>query len=207
MCLPRHPAVAYLFLVRSMRSLLIFATCSLLCLTHQGLSRIGENKEELSRRYGPCQSDTSSNPKEPSSYKGVIDVGENCAFRCVTTLARNGSDELVITASFKDGKAVAFDYCLQSTFMDSLLPGQSEKYRKLWELDILRLLSMAVPNADWVKVSSDSTIRRSRTKDGKVFAYYFADGNYHRHELVVHTAAVDAVFRKSEKIIRGVRRN
>src|SRR5262245_26403267 len=124
--------------------LLIFATCLLLCLTHQGLSQIGENKEELIRRYGPCQSDTSGKPKEPSPYIGVIDVGENCTFRCGTTLARNGSDELIVTASFKDGKAVAFDYCLQSTFMDSLLAGQSEKYRKLWELDILRLLSMAV---------------------------------------------------------------
>jgi hypothetical protein len=192
-----------------MRSSLIFAhvICLLLCLTHQALSQIGETKEELIRRYGRCRADTSGKPKEPNPYSGVIDAGEDCTFRCGTTLARDGNDELIVTASFKDGKAVAFDYSLRSTFMDSLLAGQSENYRKLWELDILRLLSMAVPNGQWVKVSSDSTIRRSRTKDGKVFAYYFAGGNYNRHELVVHTAAVDAVFRKTEKIIRGPQRN
>jgi len=184
-----------------------YIACSVLCFTHQGLSQIGQTKEELIQRYGQCHPDPTGNPKEQSPYNGVIDVGENCTFRCGTSLARNGNDELIVTASFKDGKAVAFDYCLQSMFMDSLLAGQSEKHRKLWELDILRLLSIAVPNAQWVEVSSDSTIQRSRTKDGKVFAYYFADGNYHRHELVVHTAAVDAVFRKSEKIVKGVRRN
>ena len=117
-------------------------------------------------------------------------------------MARNVSDELIVTASFKDGKAVAFGYCLQNTVLDSLF-AESEHCRKLWELDILRLLSMAVPNAQWVKVSSDSTIRRWRTKDGKVFAYYFADGNYHRHELAVHTAAFDAVVRKTDKVLEG----
>jgi hypothetical protein len=163
-----------------MRRSLSFAyiTCLLLCFTHQGLSQIGQTKEELIRRYGQCHPDPAGNPKEPSPYDSVIDVGENCMFRCGTSLARNGSDELIVTASFKDGKAVAFDYCLQNTFMNSLLAGQSENYRKLWELDILRLLSMALPNAQWVNVSSDSTIQRSRTKDGQVFAYYFADGNY-----------------------------
>jgi len=75
------------------------------------------------------------------------------------------------------------------------------------KLDILRLLSIAVANAQWVKISRDSTIRRARSKDGKVFAYYFADGDYHRHELVVHTASVDAVFRKADKIITGLQRH
>jgi len=190
-----------------MRGSLSFAyiACSLLYFAHQGLSQIGQTKEELVQRYGQCYGNPSENPKEPSPYNGVIDVGENCTFRCGTSLGRNNNDELIVTTSFKDGKAVAFVYRLQSTFMDSLLAGQSEKYRKLWELDILRLRSIAVPNTQWVAVSSDSTIQRSRTKDGKVFAYYFADGNYHRHELVVHTAAVDAVFKKTDKVIRGLR--
>jgi hypothetical protein len=192
-----------------MRCSLSFAyiACSLLCFTHQGLSQIGQTKEELIQRYGQCHPDPAGKPKEPSAYDNVIDVGENCTFYTSGPPAILGSDDLIITALFKDGKAVAFDYRLQNAFVDSLLAGQSEHYRKLWELDILRLLSIAVPNAQWVKVSSDSTIRRSRTKDGKVFAYYFADGNYHLHELVVHTVSVDAVFRKTDKVIRRLQRH
>ena len=106
---------------------------------------------------------------------------------------------------FKDGKAVAFDYHVELAFSDSLVWG--ERYQSLSELEILRLLWIAVPNARWVKIPSDSTIRRSRTRDSRVFAYYFASGNYKRHELLVHTAAVDAIFKKTDKTIRELRQN
>ena len=124
----------------------------------------------------------------------VIDVGEDCTFR---------SGQFIITSMFKDGKAVAFDYRVAMAFSDSLVWG--ERYQKLSELDILRVLSIAVPNARWVNMPSDSTIRRWRTRDSTVFAYYFASGHYKRHELLVHTAAVDAIFKKTEQVIRGLR--
>jgi hypothetical protein len=181
-----------------MRRSLSFAyiICLLLCFTHQGLSQIGETKEELIRRYGPSHPDPAGKPKEPDAYDSVIDVGKNCTFR---------SDGPIITALFKDGKAVAFDYRVQHRFAESLLAGQSERYRGLSELEILRLLWIAVPGAQWVNIPSNSIIQRSRTKDSTAFAYYFADGNYHRHELVVQTAAVDAVFKKTDKVIRRLR--
>jgi hypothetical protein len=181
-----------------MRRSLSFAyiSCLLLCFTHQGLSQIGQTKEEPIRRYGPCHPDPSGKPKEPSPYDSVIDVGKNCTFR---------SDGLIITALFKDAKAVAFDYRAQCTLAESLLAGQSESYRGLSELEILRLLWIAVPGAQWVNIPSNSIIQRSRTKDSTAFAYYFANGNYHRHELVVQTAAVDAVFKKTDKVIRELR--
>jgi hypothetical protein len=72
-------------------------------------------------------------------------------------------------------------------------------------LEILRLLWIAVPGAQWVNIPSNSIIQRSRTKDSTAFAYYFANGNYHRHELVVQTAAVDAIFKKTDKVIRELR--
>jgi hypothetical protein len=176
-----------------MHALLNFAyiTCLLLCFTHQSLSQIGQTKEELIRRYGPCQPTAVREPKEPNAYQTVIDVGEDCTVR---------SDDLIMTAVFKAGKAVALDYRLELPFSDSLVWG--ERYRKLSELDILRLLSNAVPDAQWVNVPSDSTIRRCRTKDSTAFAYYFAGAHYKRHHLLVQTAAVDAVFKKN--IIRGM---
>jgi hypothetical protein len=173
-----------------------YITCLLLSFTHQGLSQIGQTKEELIQRYGPCRPDSAGKPKEPNAYDSVIDVGENCTFQ---------SDQLIITSMFKAGKAVAFDYRVQHTFFDSLLVGQNESYRELWDLEILRLLWIAVPGAQWVVIPSDSTVRRWRTKDRTAFAYYFAGGNYHRHELVVQTAAVDAVFKKTDNVIRGLR--
>jgi hypothetical protein len=184
--------------VRLMRAALSFAyiTCLLLCFTHQVLSQIGQTKEELIRRYGPCQPNPAGKPKEPNAYDSVVDVGEDCTFR---------SDHLIITSMFKDGKAVAFDYRVELAFSDSLVWG--ERYQKLSELEILRLLWIAVPNARWVNIPSDSTIQRSRTRDSTAFAYYFASGHYKRHQLLVHTAAVDAIFKKTDKIIRGLRRN
>ena len=163
---------------------------------HQVLSQIGQTKEELMRDYGPCQANPADKPKNPNPYDSVIDVGEDCTFR---------SGHLIIKSMFKDGKAVAFDYRVELAFSDSLVWG--ERYQNLSELEFLRLLSIAVPNARWVKVQSDSSIRRSRTKDSRVFAYYFASGHYKRHELLVHTAAVDAIFKKTEKTIRELRRN
>jgi hypothetical protein len=180
-----------------MRVSLSFAhfTCLLLCFAHQGLSQIGQTKEELVRDYGPCQPNPAGKPKEPNAYDSVIDVGKDCTFR---------SGHLIITSNFKDGKAVAFDYRVELPFTDSLASG--ERYQNLSELDILRLLSIAVPNARWVNIPSDSTIRRSRTRDSTVFAYYFAS-QYKRRELLVHTAAVEAIFQKTDKTIRGLRRN
>jgi hypothetical protein len=179
-----------------MHASLIFAyiTCLLLCFTHQGQSQIGQTKEELIRDYGPCQANAAGKPKEPNAYDSVIDVGEDCTFQ---------SGQLIITTMFKNGKAVAFDYRVELAFSDSLVSG--ERYQAWSELAILRLLSIAVPNARWVKMPSDSTIRRSRTKDSAVFAYYFASGHYKRHQLLVHTAAVDAIFKKTEQVIGGLR--
>lgn len=181
-----------------MRASLVFAyiTCFLLCFTHEGLSQMGLTKEELIRRYGPCQSDSAGKPKEPNAYHSVIDVEEDCTFQF---------DQLIIVSQFKAGKAVAFDYGAKQAFMDSVLAGQTERYRKLWELEILRLLWISLPGADWVGIPSNSTIRRWRTRDSTAFAYYFADGQYRRHELLVQTAAVDAVFKKTDKVIRGLR--
>jgi hypothetical protein len=173
-----------------------YITCLLPCFTHQSLSQIGLTKEELIRRYGLCHPE-SAGKKAPNAYDSVIDVGENCTFF--------QSDQLIITSLFKAGKAVAFDYRMQHTFCESLLVGQNEHYRELWDLDIVRLLWIAVPGAEWVVIPTDSTIRRWQTKERTAFAYYFAGGNYHRHELVVQTAAVDAVFKKTDNVIRGLR--
>ena len=123
-----------------------YITCLLLCFTHQGLSQIGQTKEQLIQRYGQCHPDPGGKPKEPSAYDSVIDVGKNCTFR---------SDGLIITALFKDGKAVALDYRAQHTLAESLLAAQSESYRGLSELEILRLLWIAVPGAQWVNLPSN----------------------------------------------------
>ena len=173
-----------------------YISCLLLCFTHQGLSQIGQSKEDLIRRYGPCRPDRAGGPKESNAYDNVIDVGKNCTFQ---------SDDLIITALFKDGRAVAFDYRALHTLAESLLARNSESYRELWELEILRLLWIAVPGAQWVNIPTNSTIQRLRTKDSTAFAYYFADGNYHRHELVVQTAAVDEVFKKTDTVVRELR--
>ena len=175
---------------------LVYITCLLLCFTHQSLSQIGLPKEELVRRYGPCQPNATGTPREPNAYHTVIDLGEDCTFHF---------DQLIIMSEFKAGKAVAFDYGAEQAFMDSVLAGQNERYRKLWELEILRLLWISLPGAEWVNIPSNSTIRRWRTKDSRAFAYYFADGQYRRHELLVQTAAVDAVFKKTDKVIGELR--
>lgn len=190
-----------------MRASLIFAylTCLLLCSTNRSLAQIGQTKEELIQRYGPCQRYSAGEPNEPNAYDSVIDVGEDCTFHIRGHPVIPENRDLIITASFKEGKAVAFDYRVQHTFADSLLAGQDEPYQKLSEWDILSLLSVALPNARWVNIPGDSIIQRSRTRDSRAFAYYFAGGNYHQHELLVQTAAVDAVFKKTDKAVRGLR--
>jgi hypothetical protein len=175
---------------------LAYITCLLLCFTHQSLSQIGLTKEELIRRYEPCQPNAIGKPKEPNAYHSVIDVDDDCTFHF---------DQLMIMTEFKAGKAVAFAYGAERAFMDSILAGQSERYRKLWELEILRLLWISLPGAEWVGVPSNSTIHRWRTRDSTAFAYYFTDGQYRRHELLVQTAAVDAIFKRTNKVIRGLR--
>jgi hypothetical protein len=133
--------------VRSMRASLSFAyiSCLLLCFTHQCLSQIGQTKEELIPRYGPCQPNPAGKPEGPNVYDSVIDVGEDCTFQ---------HDQLIITSMFKAGKAVAFDYRVEQTFLDSLSEGKSERYRELWDLEILRLLYIAVPGVRWVVIPS-----------------------------------------------------
>ena len=174
-----------------------YITCLLLCFTDQSLSQIGLTKEELIRRYGPCQPNVNGKPTELNGYHSVIDVEDDCTFLF---------DQLIIMSEFKAGKAVAFDYGAKPAFMDSVLAGQSERYRKLAELEILRLLWISLPGAEWVGIpSKNSTIRRWRTRDSTAFAYYFADGQYRRHELLVQTAAVDKVFKNTDEIIRGLR--
>jgi len=186
-------------------SIYAYVICLLFCFTKQNLAQIGQTKEELIQRYGPCQPNPAGKSAEPNAYDSVIDVGEDCTFHIRGNPALAGNRDLIITASFKEGKAVAFDYRVPHTFVDSLLAEQSEPYQKLSELDILSLRSLAFPKARWVKLPSNSTIQRSRTRDSTAFAYYFADGNYHQHELLVQTAAVDAVFKKADKAIRGLR--
>jgi hypothetical protein len=175
-----------------------YISCLWLRFTHQGLSQIGQTKEELIRRYGECQPNPDGKPKGPNVYDSVIDAGEDCTFQ---------SHHLIITSMFKAGKAVAFDYRVEQAFLDSLVGGKSERYRELWDLEILRLLWIAVPGAQWVVIPSDSSIRRWRTRDSTAFAYYFAGGHYKRHELLVHTAAVDTIFKKTDKVIRGLQPN
>jgi hypothetical protein len=106
---------------------------------------------------------------------------------------------------FKDGKAVAFYYRVELAFLDSLLWG--EPYQKLSELEILMLLWIAVPNARRVNIPGDSILRRWRTKNSNAFAYYFADGHYNQREILVQTAAVDAIFKKRDQVTRGLRAN
>jgi hypothetical protein len=181
-----------------MRAAVISAMISAVCLTfaHHCPSQIGETKEELIQRYGPCQPNPAGKPKGPNVYDSVIDVGEDCTFQ---------HGDLTVTSMFKAGKAVAFDYRKEPTFWASLLQGKSELYRELSEDEISSLLRSAVPSAQWIVVPSNPVIRRWQTSDSSAFAYYFASGHYNRHELLVQTAPVDAMFKKTDKVIRGLR--
>jgi hypothetical protein len=159
-------------------------------------SQIGETNDELIRRYGQCQPNPAGKPKGPNVYDSVIDVGEDCTFQ---------HDDLTVTSMFKCGKAVAFYYRKEVTFWTSVLQGKSETYRELSEDEISTLLRTAVPGAQWVIVPSDPAIRRWQTSDSSAFAYYFANGHYNRHQLLVQTAPVDAMFKRVDKVIRGLR--
>ena len=110
-----------------MRFSLTFAciTCLWLCFTDQGVSQIGETKEELIGRYGPCQPNPAGKPKEPNAYDRVIDVGEDCTFH---------SDHLVITSMFKDGKAVAFDYHVETSIFGFARLGRGYQSCPSWTI-------------------------------------------------------------------------
>jgi hypothetical protein len=181
-----------------MRAVVISAiiVTALLSLAHQCLSQIGETKDELIRRYGACQPNVAGMPRGPNVYDSVIDVGDDCTFQ---------REDLAITSMFKAGKAMGFDYRKEQTFWGSLLHGKSYLYRELSDEEISTLLRVAVPGAQWVAVPSDSIIRRWQTSDSSAFAYYFASGHYNRHHLFVQTAAVDTIFKKVDKVIRGLR--
>ena len=171
----------------------------LLAFAHPCLSQIGETREELIRRYGKCQPERAGKPKGPGVYDSVIDEG--CSFR---------HDDLYITSMFKAGRAVSFYYRKvpkEQTFWASLFHGKGELYRELSDDEVSTLLRLAAPGAQWVVVPSDSTIRRWQTSDSSAYAYYFASGHYNRHQLLVQTAAVDAVFKKVDDVIRGLRPN
>lgn len=171
-------------------------SAALLGLAQQCLSQIGEFKDDLIRRYGACQPNPAGKARGPNVYDSVIDVGDDCTFQ---------HQDLTITGMFKAGKAVGFDYRKEQTFWGSLLQGKSDLYRELSDDEISTLLRLAIPSAQSVPVPSDSTIRRWQTSDSSAFAYYFASGHSNRHHLLVHTAAVDAMFKKVDKAIRGLR--
>ena len=150
-----------------------------------GLSQIGENKDQLSKKYGVCSPDLPPRPQGPNAYDSVLDVGDLCYFH-------HGG--LRITAFFKGGRAEAFFYHKKKAFS-----GKAYPYAELTDGEIASLLRVAMPHAEWISVSSAPPIRRWRTSDSSVFAYYFAAGPKNRYSLLVQTAAVDAVYRKVDR--------
>ena len=161
-------------------------------------AQIGASKEELVRRYGSCQPNPAGKPRGPNVYDSVLDVGEDCTFE---------HDQLAITSMFKAGKAVAFYYRKERTFWDGLLHGKSYPYLELNADEISDILQTAVPGAEWIVVSADAPIQQWRTSDSSAYAYYFASGHHDLYNVLVQTAAVDAMYKKTDKYIRGLRPN
>jgi hypothetical protein len=178
---------------------LTIITAVLLVFAHQSLSQIGETKDELIRRYGKCQPNPAGKPKGPNVYDSVIDVGEDCTFQ---------HGQLTITSMFRAGRAVAFYYRKERTFWDSLMHGKSDPYWELSSDEISDILRTAMPGAEsWIVVSNDTPIHQWRTSDSSAFAYYFASGHHDLYWVLVQTPAVDAMYKKTDKYIRGLRPN
>jgi hypothetical protein len=185
-----------------MRTPLIFVIVSalLLAFTGQCLSQIGETKDELIRRYGACQPNPAGKPRGPNVYDSVLDVGEDCTFQ---------HDRLFITAFFKRGKTHILVYRKHPSppgtiFFRNALPTSDFQ---ITDPEISSLLQSAVPSAQWIVVSKDTPIRQWRTSDSSAFAYYFASGHHDLYSLQIQTAAVDAMYKKVDKYIRGLRPN
>jgi hypothetical protein len=183
-----------------MRALVTVAISSAVLLTvaHQCLSQIGETKEQLIQRYGSCQPNPAGKPKGPNVYDSVIDVGKDCTFQ---------HGQLTITSMFKAGRAVAFYYRKERTFWDSLLHGKTYPYLQLSNDEISDILRTAMPNAEWIVVSNDTPIQQWRTSDSSAYAYYFASGHHDLYNVLVQAAGVDAMYKKTDKYIRGLRPN
>lgn len=148
-------------------------------------AQIGETKEELTHRYGRP---STYNPKLSSllkwkEYKGVLD--DICVFH------PNNRDILVY---FKEGRAVLFRF------------GHKD-HSPMTDKEITSTLHECLEKLDWVMISDGGKydVRRWRTRDSRVFAYYFLSHSRQRlpsmydgprHSMLVQTAAVDAVYKK-----------
>jgi hypothetical protein len=185
-----------------MRLAIISGMICVACVTlaHQCLSQIGATKEELIQRYGTCQPNPGGKPSGPNVYDSVLDVGEDCTFR---------HDGLFIAAFFKHGRTEMLEYKKHPSppntiFSRNALPSSDFQ---ITDMEIYRLLDAAVPGAQWIVISNDTPIRQWRTSDSSAFAYYFASGHHDLYGLQVQTAAVDAMYKKVDKYIRGLRPN
>jgi hypothetical protein len=101
-------------------------------------------------------------------------------------------------ALFKSDRAVGFDFAKPRTFWESLREPFAFTYLPLSDTEISGLLHSALPAAEWLSDHSDEIVRRWHTSDDSAAAYYFAGGHRDLYHLVVHTAAVDEVFRRVE---------
>jgi hypothetical protein len=170
--------------------LTLSAASLLFTLTQLCPAQLGVTKEELVKRYGKCSPNPGGKPRGPNLYGNVIDVGDDCTF---------SDGQTSIMALFKADRAVGFYYSKQPTFWDSLFHPFQYSYLPLSGAEISSFLRTGVPSAEWVPIASDAIVRRWRTSDSSAAAYYFVGGHSDLHTLVVHTAAVDEVYRKIEK--------
>jgi hypothetical protein len=170
--------------------MMLSAASLLFTLTQLCPAQLGATKEELVKRYGACSPNPAGKPRGPNVYDSVIDVGDDCTF---------SDGQTSIMALFKADRAVGFYYSKQPTFWDSLFHPFQYSYLPLSDAEISSLLHTAFPGAEWLPIASDAVVRRWRTSDSSAAAYYFAGGHSDLHSLVVHTAAVDEMYRKIEK--------
>jgi hypothetical protein len=172
---------------------------ALLALAHPCLAQINATKDELVRQWGPCQPNPMGKPRGPNVYDSVLDVGDDCIF------AHKG---FFIRAYFKARKAVMLDYRKYPSLGDTIFMGaRPGADSQISDPEIYAILESAVPSTLWIPISSNSPIRQWRTNDSSAFAYYFATGSHNLYTLQIQTAAVDAMYKKVDKYIRGLRPN
>jgi hypothetical protein len=174
-----------------MSALAVFSVsvAALLLTTVSCRAQLGATRQQLIGRYGPCKPDDMPKPKGPNVYDSVIDAGNHCYFY---------DGRIRGTAMFKSDRVVGFYFDKSPTFWESLFHPFAYSYLPLSDAEISTLLRSAAPGAEWVAGVSDDIVRRWHTPDGSAAAYYFAGGHRDRYELVVQTAAVDAIYRKVE---------
>jgi hypothetical protein len=170
----------------------------LLAFAHPCLSQIDATRDDLVRRYGPCQPNRIGKPRGPNVYDSVLDVGEDCTFH---------HDGFYITAVFKAGKAKMFSYRKDPSPSGTIFFQAPSPDLQITDPEIYAILYTVVPSAQWIVVSKDTPIRQWRTSDSSAFAYYFASGHHDLYSLQIQTAAVDAMYKKVDKYIRGLRPN